>query len=153
MPTQIEQLETYQLAAIGHRTSRSVSELFSEDFGLQVPDWRILVILSGVDFLSFKEVVERTGMDKSRVSRAHVRLQKAGLVLVSKGPFDNRTLVMKLSTKGENVCKLLIPKIEERNQWLLNALSTEEQASFATILEKLSLRVKVLDKPYQTFVK
>ena len=140
----IEFLEAYQLAAIGHRASSSVAELFSDGFDLQVPDWRILVLLLGVDFMSFKEVVEHTGMEKSRVSRAHVRLQKAGLVVVSKGPFDNRTLVMKLTSKGEDICTATLPKVRERNEWLLEILTPEEKLALSKILKKLSQRVREL---------
>jgi DNA-binding transcriptional regulator GbsR (MarR family) len=64
---------------------------------LQVTDWCIIALLVGEDYLSFKEVVERTGMDKSRISRAHVCLQKAGLVLVAEGTFDKRTIVIAIA--------------------------------------------------------
>jgi DNA-binding MarR family transcriptional regulator len=143
--TQIEFLEAYQLAAIGHRASSNIAGFFSDGFDLQVPDWRILVLLTGVDFMSFKDVVEHTGMEKSRVSRAHLRLQKAGLVLVSKGPFDNRTLVMKLTAKGENICQAALPKVRERNNWLLDPLTDAEKKMLAGILKKLSARVRELE--------
>jgi DNA-binding MarR family transcriptional regulator len=143
---QIEFLESYQLAAIGHMASGQMASLFDDGFGLQVPDWRILVLLVEVDYLSFKEVVEHTGMEKSRVSRAHARLQKAGLIQVSKGPFDNRTLVMKLTPKGQKVCEAALPKVRERNEALLEALSMEERALLTSILSKLSVRVKEMTK-------
>ena len=137
----LEFLEIYQLAVIANRSSQRVAQLFEQSFHLQVTDWRIIALLVGESFLSFKEIVERTGMDKSRVSRGHVRLQKAGLIQVAEGPFDKRTLVMKLSPKGQEILQVVLPKANQLNEWLLEALTQEERTQFESILRKLKERV------------
>ena len=137
----LENLEIYQLAFIGNKSSRNVMQFFEKNFNLQLVDWRIIALLVGEDYLSFKELVERSGMDKSRISRAHVRMQKAGLVQVAEGPFDKRTLVMKLTPEGEKIMNELKPKVQEFNQWLLETLSEEEKAIFSEVLVKLKQRI------------
>jgi DNA-binding MarR family transcriptional regulator len=139
----LEFLEIYQLAVIANRSSQRVAQLFEQSFHLQVTDWRIIALLVGESFLSFKEIVERTGMDKSRVSRGHVRLQKAGLIQVAEGPFDKRTLVMKLSPKGQEILQVVLPKANQLNEWLLEALTQEERIHLESILQKLKERVFV----------
>jgi DNA-binding MarR family transcriptional regulator len=139
----LEFLEIYQLAVIANRSSQRVAQLFEQSFHLQVTDWRIIALLVGESFLSFKEIVERTGMDKSRVSRGHMRLQKAGLIQVAEGPFDKRTLVMKLSPKGQEILQVVLPKANQLNEWLLEALTQEERIHLESILQKLKERVFV----------
>jgi DNA-binding MarR family transcriptional regulator len=141
----LEFLEIYQLALIANRSSRHVAQLFEQSFSLQVTDWRVIALLVGEDYLPFKDIVERTGMEKSRISRAHVRLQKAGLIQVAEGPFDKRTLVIKLTPKGTEVMQKLLPQANTFNNWLLEALSEEEKNSFNSILMKLRERVKNID--------
>lgn len=141
----LEFLEIYQLAVIANRSSRHVAQLFEQSFSLQVTDWRVIALLVGEDYLPFKDIVERTGMDKSRISRAHVRLQKAGLIQVAEGPFDKRTLVMKLTPKGSEVMQKLLPQAHTFNNWLLEVLNPEEKSSFNAILTKLRERVKEID--------
>ena len=138
----LEFLEIYQLAVIANRSSRNVAQLFEQSFNLQVTDWRVIALLVGEDYLSFKDIVERTGMEKSRISRAHVRLQKAGLILVAEGPFDKRTLVMKLTPKGIEIMQELLPKALSFNNWLLEVLSVEEKGNLELILKKIRQRVK-----------
>ena len=141
----LEFLEIYQLALVANRSSRSVAALFEQSFNLQVTDWRVIALLVGEDYLSFKEIVERTGMDKSRISRAHVRLQKAELIQVAEGPFDKRTLVMKLTPKGQEMMQALLPKALSFNKWLLDILTEDEKGSLELILTKLRKRVKEIE--------
>jgi DNA-binding MarR family transcriptional regulator len=133
----LEHLEIYQLAFIANKSSQTVSKLFEQSVHLQIPDWRIIALLLDEDFLSFKEVVERSGMEKSRVSRAHVRLQKAGLIQIAEGPFDKRMILLKLTTKGKEVLELVFPKVNDFNNQVLEVLSEEEKTQLKVILAKI----------------
>jgi DNA-binding MarR family transcriptional regulator len=133
----LEHLEIYQLAFIANKSSQMVSKLFEQSVHLQIPDWRIIALLLDEDFLSFKEVVERSGMEKSRVSRAHVRLQKAGLIQIAEGPFDKRMILLKLTTKGKEALELVFPKVNDFNNQILAVLLEEEKAQLKVILTKI----------------
>jgi DNA-binding MarR family transcriptional regulator len=133
----LEHLEIYQLAFIANKSSQMVSKLFEQSVHLQIPDWRIIALLLDEDFLSFKEVVERSGMEKSRVSRAHVRLQKAGLIQIAEGPFDKRMILLKLTSKGKEALELVFPKVNDFNNQVLAVLSEEEKAQLKVILTKI----------------
>jgi DNA-binding MarR family transcriptional regulator len=137
----LENLEVYQLAFVANVASQKVTALFEQDFELNVTDWRVLALLINVEYLSFKEILERTGMDKSRVSRAHVRLKKVGLIQVAEGPFDKRTLLMKLTPKGNEILQIVLPKINDFNENLLSVLTEEEKTSLKKILEKIKKQI------------
>jgi DNA-binding MarR family transcriptional regulator len=138
----LEQFTAYQFAVVANRMSQSIAVLFEQEFQIQIPDWRILIALLDREFMTFKEVVESTSMDKSRVSRAYKRLESINLIEVTEGPFDKRQVVMRLTTDGRQMCYDIIPKAQERNDSLLETLTEAERTELDAILKKLLLRTK-----------
>ena len=66
----LQEFIPYKLAVAANRVSQSIGSLFEQKFGLQIPEWRILMTLHSYGPLAPNEVVEHTSMDKGRVSRA-----------------------------------------------------------------------------------
>ena len=60
----------YKLAVVANRLSQSIGSLFEKKYGIQIPEWRILMALHSCGPLAPNEVVDHTSMDKGRVSRA-----------------------------------------------------------------------------------
>jgi DNA-binding MarR family transcriptional regulator len=137
---------SYQLAVVANRISQNVASLFEQEYEIQLPDWRILVALIGREFMTFKEVVESTSMDKSRVSRAYKRLAELDLIEVKAGPFDKRQVVMRLSQHGKTVCEQIIPKARERDADILQVLTDEERTHLQSIIQKLLVHTKDIVK-------
>ena len=50
--------------------SMSIAEAYEREFGLSIPQWRVIAVLARYPELSAIEVAERTAMDKVAVSRA-----------------------------------------------------------------------------------
>ena len=86
----LEDFIPYKLAVVANRVSQSIGHLFETQFNLQMPEWRILMALYAYGDLVFNEVVERTSMDKARVSRANRRLIDLGLIGTIDDPKDGR---------------------------------------------------------------
>ena len=63
----------YQLAVAAGRVSRAFSDRYRAEFGLSIPEWRVLAHLSTADAVSIREIHARVDMDKSKVSRAAAR--------------------------------------------------------------------------------
>lgn len=132
----------FELAVIANRVSYMVGNIFDEKYGLQIPDWRILVTLERDGSLAPNEIVEKTSMDKARVSRAQRRLSDMGLVTVVDNPDDGRRKMLGLSPKGRAMCEEIVPEAIRREKWLMDALNPAEQVALHSILTKLHARTE-----------
>ena len=99
----------YRLAVAAARVSRAFSARYRRDFGLTIPEWRVLAHLAQSDAVSVREIHARVGMDKSKVSRAAARLQAAGLLAKSANPADARLVDLRLTPAGAALFERLIP--------------------------------------------
>lgn len=127
----------YKLAVVANRLSQSIGSVFEERFGIQIPEWRILMALHAHGPTAPNEVVEYTSMDKARVSRAQRRLVDLDLVAVSEDPRDRRRLVLFLTKKGTAICRSIIPEVRQMEQWFLAVLDTRERATLDQTLTRL----------------
>lgn len=69
-----------QLSVAASRVSRGFAERYRAEFGLSIPEWRVLAHLAQSDTVSVREIHARVDMDKSKVSRAAVRLERVARV-------------------------------------------------------------------------
>jgi DNA-binding MarR family transcriptional regulator len=134
----------HKLAVVANRVSQSVGHLFETQFNLQIPEWRILMALYAYGALIFNEVVDRTSMDKARVSRAQKRLVDLNMIKATDDPTDGRRLILALTPTGVKRCADILPEAAAREAWFLAALSDEEQKQLDVILDKLMARSQEL---------
>lgn len=99
----------YQLAVLSSHISREFSEVYAENFGLTVPEWRVIVHLHNAGPVSVREIQARVDMDKSKVSRAATRLEKSGHITKETNADDRRLLKLALTQKGHDLMEQIIP--------------------------------------------
>lgn len=99
----------YQLAVASSRVSRDFAELYRAEFGLSIPEWRVLAHLAQSESVSVREIHARVDMDKSKVSRAAARLEAQGLIEKRENPGDRRLLDMRLTPKGHDLIARILP--------------------------------------------
>jgi len=136
----LEDFIPYKLAVVANRISQSIGRLFETQFNIQMPEWRIMMALYAYDDLVFNEVVERTSMDKARVSRGQRRLVDLGLLRSQRDPGDARKVILSLTAKGEKMCADILPLAAKREAWYLAALDHHEHQQLDLILDKLMTR-------------
>ncbi len=134
----------YKLAVVANRLSQSIGAVFEERFGIQIPEWRILMALHAHGPTAPNEVVEHTSMDKARVSRAQRRLVELDLVAVSEDPRDRRRLVLFLTKKGTALCRSIIPEVRQMEAWFLDVLEEPERETLDRVLTRLFERSQEL---------
>jgi DNA-binding MarR family transcriptional regulator len=112
----------YQLAVASARVSRALARRYEDDFGLTIPEWRVLAHLAKGDPLSVKDLSARTDMDKSKASRAASHLEAKGLV--AKGPHgaDGRLIALTLTDQGRATMARLIPMAKGFEDEVLTSL-------------------------------
>ena len=140
----LQEFIPYKLAVVANRLSQSIGSLFEKKYGIQIPEWRILMALHSCGPLAPNEVVEHTSMDKGRVSRAQRRLVELGLIAASDDPRDGRRLVLFLTRKGAGMCAAIIPAARETESWFLSVLPERERQALDKALSRLLLRSQEL---------
>jgi len=143
----LEDFIPYKLAVVANRVSQSIGQLFESEFNLQIPEWRILMALYAYGSLVFTEVVDRTSMDKARVSRAQRRLADLGMIATRADPQDARRLILALTSTGRKMCTDILPKAAEREHWFLAPLTHAEHRQLDVILDKLMQRSQEREPP------
>lgn len=128
----------YQLAVASSRISREFAERYRAEFGLTIPEWRVLAHLAQSDAVSVREIHARVDMDKSKVSRAAARLESAGLIEKRENLEDRRLLDMRLTDKGRQLVGRIMPIADSFQTELitqLGALSPDFRAGLQKLFE------------------
>jgi DNA-binding MarR family transcriptional regulator len=99
----------YQLAVVAARISRDFARRYSTEFGLTIPEWRVIAHLAQAGTVSVREIHERVDMDKSKVSRAAARLEAAGLIAKAPHPTDRRLVALSLTGTGQALMARITP--------------------------------------------
>jgi DNA-binding MarR family transcriptional regulator len=126
----------YQLAVVSSRVSKQFAERYRAEFGLTIPEWRVLAHLAQSDQVSVREVQARVDMDKSKISRAAARLEASGLIEKRANPEDRRLLDMRLTDAGRALFARIVPIANAYQAEILAQLSAEAPA-FRTALLRL----------------
>lgn len=126
----------YQLAVVSSRVSKQFAERYRAEFGLTIPEWRVLAHLAQSDQVSVREVQARVDMDKSKISRAAARLEASGLIEKRANPEDRRLLDMRLTDAGRTLFARIVPIANAYQTEILAQLAAEAPA-FRTALLRL----------------
>lgn len=141
----LEDFIPFKLAVVANRVSQSIGHLFETQYNLQIPEWRILMTLYAYGDLVFNEVVDRTSMDKARVSRAQRRLVDLKMITSTDDPTDGRKIILALTPTGVKRCADILPEAAAREAWFLAALDDDEHRQLDVILDKLMARSQELE--------
>lgn len=118
----------YQLAVAATRVSRAFAARYRREFGLSIPEWRILAHLAAGGTVGMREIQARVDMDKSRVSRAAARLEAAGLIAKTGNAADRRSVDLRLTAAGAALVARIVPVAEGFHAELLARLGSEATA-------------------------
>jgi len=133
----LEKFMPYRLARLSSTVSTTIARAYDKEFGLSIPEWRVIAVLGRFPGLSAVEVAEQTFLDKVAVSRAVTKLIKNGRIDRQFADADRRRSILNLSEKGrevhDGVAKLALTFEDD----LLEGLSTEEVAQFNEIMDRL----------------
>ena len=125
----------YQLAVLSSHISREFSEIYANNFGLTVPEWRVIVHLHNAGPVSVREIQARVDMDKSKVSRAATRLEKSGYITKETNTDDRRLLKLALTDKGHDLMKQIIPLAHDFETKLSKQMGSDD-ATFRALMAK-----------------
>jgi len=117
----------YRLAMAAQKLSEMLAKHYRSQFGISIPEWRVLVHLAHSGDVSVRDIEARVGMEKSKVSRAASRLETSGLIVKTVNDDDRRLIRLTLSDKGRTLMSELLP--------LADAFQTEITAKLGDTLD------------------
>lgn len=134
----------YRLVNTAEHTSVALSRIYSDQFDLSIPEWRILATLGAEGVLTAKQLSERTQMSKVTVSRATARLSEKKYLAREDDPVDGRVARLSLSSAGKRTYRKLVPRVMDWETQLTEDLSKQELEQLHALLSKLQKRLSEL---------
>lgn len=141
----LDQFVPYRLSVLTNTVSMRIARAYEQQFGLSVPEWRVIAVLARYPDLSAVEVAERTAMDKVAVSRAVQSLIAARRLKRSYDRNDRRRSVLRLSSAGQAVYTQVAPLALRYEEELLAVLNSEERRMLDELISRLLERARGMD--------
>jgi DNA-binding MarR family transcriptional regulator len=134
----------YRLSVASNKISALIARTYEARFGLSIPQWRLLIVLSDGTALSQKSVVARTAMDKVTISRAVSTMVARGLVQRTDGATDRRHDVLCLSPAGAAIVAEVAPLAIELEAALIQAIGQDGATQLDGLLRTLEAKANQL---------
>lgn len=131
----------FRLSVLSNTVSEAIADDYRREYGLSVPQWRVIAVLSEAPGLSSKDVSMRTAMDQVAVSRAVAKLVELGYVQREGSQVDGRVSALRLTDAGLQVYQTIAPRALAFEERLLSTLSRDERKELGVLLQKLSITV------------
>ena len=133
----LERFLPYRLSVLSNTVSSAIAAAYFMNFGLSIPEWRVMAVLAANPGLSAAEVTARTAMDKVAVSRAVAALQSAGRLHRTTAPADRRRTHLALTRAGLRVYAQVIPMALEYERSLIAPLNRRDRATLDRLVRVL----------------
>lgn len=117
-----------------------------KEFGLTLPDWRILIALWEVEEQRLIDLSEATVVDYSTLSRQIASLQKSGLVVRKRSKNDARAISIVLTTKGRRLTAQIIPIARAHEAAAVQGLSSKQLDTLAQCLREIFSNLKAYEE-------
>ena len=139
----LEEFLPYRFSVLTNRISRHLAKAYEKQFGITIPEWRVIANLARFAPMTASDVVDKSSMDKVKVSRAISKLLKSGLIERDTDEQDKRRGQLRLSKAGKDVFEEIAPVALGWEADLLAPLPPEERRTLDEILNKIE---RVLDE-------
>ncbi|MEL0251891.1 MAG: MarR family winged helix-turn-helix transcriptional regulator [Novosphingobium sp.] len=143
--TRLSDFMPYRMAITSNAVSGLISGEYRSEFGLKIPEWRIMAVLGDAGSLTQRDLVRATLMDKVAVNRACKVLEERGLVQRSPNEHDGRSHHLELTTAGCDLHGKIWPQAVEMYDRIFAAITPREQEKLRAILDKLLKAARTLE--------
>jgi DNA-binding MarR family transcriptional regulator len=141
MPTglpdfELERFLPYRITVVAARLSAELSAQYKTQFGISVPEWRVLLNVGYSPSTSVRDIESRVNLEKSKVSRAASKLEAKGLLSKEIDTNDRRLIKLEVTKQGAELLRQIIPIAKEYQAELSKTLGDETHAFYEN-LDKL----------------
>jgi DNA-binding MarR family transcriptional regulator len=127
----------FRIARLAAGISDHMAQLYRQRFGLEVPEWQVIVTVGSARTCTAQYIADSTRMHKTRVSRAIAQLLKRDLIQRTCNADDRREMELRLTKAGRAMYAELVPLALERERTVMASLSEDELRAFNEGLERL----------------
>jgi len=131
----------YQLSVLSNKISKGIAKFYRDKHGINVPEWRVLVILSATNHQTAKDLASLSQMDKVKISRTMKSLVTKGLIVERTCKDDARARRYNLTINGRQLINEVKPQALAFENELIKSLSPEELEAFKQCVSTLNQQV------------
>lgn len=135
----------YVLNNLAERISAGLSTIYADEYGLSIPEWRVIANLAEHGTLNARQIVKFTTMEKSKVSRAVNNLSARKLLSQRRAQGDSRAKDLALTAAGDELYQAIVPRVLAWERELLGSLSAAEYRDLLHSLDKLGAQLKIME--------
>lgn len=111
---------------------------FSKKFNLSLNEWRVLGLANEMEPVFFRDIRIMMNIDKGQLSRAIKQLVKKEILLSTESKEDARLIEITTTLKGKKLHDKMLKFSVERNEEIIQGLTSEDLREFCRILEKIT---------------
>jgi DNA-binding MarR family transcriptional regulator len=123
MSLSLEFFLPYRLSRLSEHVSDEIRPIYKDRFGLNRPEWRVLVALADLGTSNAKQLGEHSAQHKTKVSRAVYSLEQRRWLKREADPNDRRSEILSLTPAGQRAYGDLVEPMREREAKFLERLS------------------------------
>lgn len=139
---QLQRFLPYRLSVVSNAISAAIAQVYRDQHGLSMTEWRLLAVLAEHPQQSAQQLVMLTRLDKVSISRALKRMLDAGWVQRRVDRSDRRRLPLLLSDAGQTLYAQIAPAVAAREQQILGALDSHSREQLHQLLDRLEALFK-----------
>jgi DNA-binding MarR family transcriptional regulator len=143
-PLKLEGFLPYQLNVVASLVSQALSRIYVDRYGIDVPEWRILVTLGQFETMTAKAVGAHSHMHKTKVSRAVGELEKRKLLVRRANRADRREAFLSLTPAGRAIYDDLAPGALDFARRLFETVDPADRAAFERAVARLTEQSRIL---------
>lgn len=140
----LQEFLPYKLSRLVNDMSAGLMRSYSQRFGLNISQWRMLAASAQLEPTSATELTEYSGMDKVTVSRSVRELVERRLLSREADATDRRRATIVLTDEGRAIYDEIAPAAVAFENDLLGALKPAERALLSSMVDRLLNQAAVL---------
>lgn len=133
---------TFRMSQLQNNINAHASSLLKAHTDLSLSEWRIISTIHMWEETTPAKLARETQMDKGQLSRKLKNLISKQYVGSTSNDSDGRQQILSLCPKGKAVYKQLLPIMRQRQDDLIENISSEDLAIFNQVLDQLSANVQ-----------
>jgi DNA-binding MarR family transcriptional regulator len=143
-PARLADFLPYLLSVTSNAVSGRVADAYRAQFGLRIPEWRVMAVLGDSGALTQRDLTSATLMDKVAVNRACKALEGRGLAARIANARDGRSHHLELTKEGRAMHGRIMPLALEMEARLFESFTDSERDAFGQLLARLRAAASAL---------
>lgn len=127
----------YRLHNLTEAMSQEIRPIYHDRFGLNRPEWRVLVALADLGTATAKDIGAHSAQHKTKISRAVRALEQRRWLTRTPVPNDRRSEMLQLTASGQRAYCDLVAPMRAQEARILDRLAPEERKALSTAVTAL----------------